>query len=267
MGKLVEPKVFLVGYTDIDEAGLMDYLHYTGQEGFLGSYQAAKEAGISAGEILCSIMAKLCYKSLVLGKNDNITRTRDIPDNIRGIFDSGHGSVLEHAQINFIVTDCSRVFTHELVRHRVGTAFSQTSGRYVRGDSVDLVYDPILDPVKEEVITFMGALEAVYQKLIAGMKLNEMKDFALKKKSTSALRRILPNGQSNEIGFSVNFRALRHLVQLRTSGQAEKEIRQVFGQIYRLTKARFPLLYHGAVEEEVDGLLQVSGMKMQPYEK
>lgn len=28
--------------------------------------------------------------------------------------------------------------THELVRHRAGTAFSQTSGRYVRSNDVDM---------------------------------------------------------------------------------------------------------------------------------
>jgi thymidylate synthase ThyX len=97
--------------------------------------------------------------------------------------------------------------------------------------------------------------------------LNEMKDRDKKKKLTSALRRVLPNGQVNEIGFTVNFRELRHVVQLRTSRHSEWEIRHVFGQVYRLVKDRHPLLFYGAKEEVVDGLLEVSGMKMQPYER
>jgi thymidylate synthase (FAD) len=43
-----------------------------------------------------------------------------------------HGSVLEHASDTFAFHNVSRVFTHELVRHRAGSAFSQESLRYVR---------------------------------------------------------------------------------------------------------------------------------------
>jgi thymidylate synthase ThyX len=94
-----------------------------------------------------------------------------------------------------------------------------------------------------------------------------MTDFAKKKKITSALRRLLPNGQSNEIGFSVNLRSLRHLVMVRTSRHAEWEIREVFSQIYNITKKKYPLLYYGAKEEVVDGIAEVTGLKMQPYEQ
>jgi len=45
---------------------------------------------------------------------------------------SAHGSVLEHAGYSFALRNVSRVFTHELVRHRAGSAFSQESLRYVR---------------------------------------------------------------------------------------------------------------------------------------
>lgn len=267
MGKLVTPKVFLVGYTIMDMLGLEDYLRATGNEDFLETVAAARRDGVPLAEVLVSLFAKLCYKSLTLGQNKNISRVRDIPDNLRATWDQGHGSVWEHATLNFVVTDCSRVFTHELVRHRAGTAFSQTSGRYVRGDMVDLVFDPILEPVRWEVENIQQYLEQAYKALVSKMGLDAMTDFGLKKKITSALRRVLPNGQSNEIGFSLNLRALRHTVQLRTSREAEWEIRHVFAEIYRITRARFPLMYHGAKEEIVDGLVEVSGMRMQPYER
>jgi thymidylate synthase (FAD) len=267
MGKLVEPKVYHVGYTVLNAPEMERYLKDSGNEDFLRSVEAARTEGLSDGEILCSFYAKLCYAALTLGKNDNLTRIRDVPDNIRGCFDQGHGSVFEHAQLNFVVRDCSRVLTHELVRHRVGTAFSQTSGRYVRGDSINLVFDPILDPVRAEVEELQRLIEDRYRAMVAKMRLAEMKDFALKKKVTSALRRVLPNGQSNEIGFSANLRSLRHLVQIRTSRHAEWEIRLTFAQVYDLTKEMFPLLYHGAQEEVVEGVVEVSGMRMQPYDK
>lgn len=264
MGKLVSPKVYLIGYTAVDPIGFYSYLGDTGNGDFADSVTAARKQGLSDGEILCSFYAKLCYKSLTLGQNANVTRIRDIPDNLVNCFEQGHGSVFEHVQLNFVITNCSRVFTHELVRHRVGISFSQTSGRYVRGDSVDIVFDPILEPVRHVIEELQGEIERQYRLMVELMKLDEMKDFATKKKITSALRRVLPNGQSNEIGFSVNLRSLRHIVQIRTSRHAEWEIRHVFGQVYRLVKERYPLIFHGAVEQEVDGMTEVSGMKLQP---
>jgi thymidylate synthase (FAD) len=265
VGKFVEPKVHLIGYTTLDEAGMRGYLEQTGNSDFLMSVNSAHGEGLSLGEILCSFYAKLCYKSLTLGQNANITKVRDIPDNLIAAFEAGHGSVFEHCTLNFVITDCSRVFTHELVRHRAGTAFSQTSGRYVRGDNVDLVFDPILEPVRAEIEELLAYIQDDYRAMVVKLGLDKMTDFTKKKKLTSALRRILPNGQSNEIGFSVNLRALRHTVEVRTSKHAEWEIRHAFAQVYRLVKAKFPLVFHGAKEEDVEGMLQVSGMKHQPY--
>lgn len=288
----VEPKVFFLGMTEVYVAGLWDYLKYTGQEEFLDSWKAAKIAGHSDAECLCSYYAKLCYKSLVTGKNDNISRVRDIPENFLGILQSAHGSVLEHCSFNFVATDVSKVLTHELVRMRAGWAYSQTSGRYVRGDKINLVFDPILDPIKDEVQEDILDLEYRYKFYCTRMGLNgipaledqlqrkateeELKKLGLetgtmsfdrKKKVTSALRRMLPNGQSNEIGFTINLRAIRHFIMLRSGRAAEWEIRLVTEQVYKFVKQICPLLFHGAKEEMVDGFLEITGMKLQPYDK
>jgi hypothetical protein len=53
---------------------------------------------------------------------------------------------------------------------------------------------------------------------------------------------------------------------MRTSRHSEWEIREVFGQVYRLIKGRYPIMFHNAKEVTVNGLLEVSGMRMQPYE-
>lgn len=273
MGKLVTPKVFLIGCSTIDTIGLYEYLKHTNNLEFSEVVEAARNNGISAAECLCSFMGKLCYKSLTVGQNANISRTRDIEKNLEACFDSGHGSVFEHVVFNLVVTDCSRVFTHELVRHRVGTAFSQTSGRYVRpidenGNGVlDFVMDPILEPVKSEVLSVLEFLEDVYKQMVYRMGVDDMKDFSKKKKITSALRRILPNGQSNEMGFSINLRSVRHLMMVRTSRHAEWEIRVIFEQIYHLLKTKFPMVFYGATEEIIEGIVEVSGMTLQPYEK
>lgn len=262
----MKPKTFLIGYTSIDDDGLKEYLEATGNMAFWDLYADTWGSSVSSGEALCSFYAKLCYAALSLGKNDNVTKTRTITENLKACFDHGHGSVFEHCWLNFVTTDCSRVFTHELVRHRAGTAFSQTSGRYVRTKNIDVVDgDPVLQPVRRLIEDAVWFLERQYTTMVKTLRLDE-KPFDLKKKITSALRRILPNGQTNEIGWSVNVRALRHMILMRTSRHAEWEIRQVFNDVYKIVDKKFPLMLYGAEAKEVDGLLEVTGMKMQPYD-
>jgi thymidylate synthase (FAD) len=173
-----------------------------------------------------------------------VTKIRAIEENLQAVIKSGHGSVFEHVWLNFVTTDCSRVFTHELVRHRVGTAFSQTSGRYVAIDHIDLVLPPEL--AEEDVVVgramtaIVGACKELRERLIS----DDM-SFADKKRITSAIRRLAPNGQTNEIGWSVNVRSLRHLIELRTSEHAEWEIREVFQDVRKLVEERWPLMLWG----------------------
>lgn len=309
MGKLVQPKVFLVGYTGVDEEGLLAYLEYTKQTDFLESWKKARELGLSSGECLCSVYAKLCYKTLILGQNDNVKRVRDIHDNLKATFDTAHGSVFEHLTLNFVVTDCSRVYTHEQVRHRPGWAYSQTSGRFCRGEEIHVVSDPILAPVQDQADVMIAALEVEYKHWCNRMGLNgyaKLRDalanevspgvwehppdekvreeavrlgmvpnkktcdlempFDRAKLITSALRRYLPNGQANEMGMSCNIRALRHTIAIRTQRFAEWEIRLIFNQVYQIVKKKFPAMVADAQEFTHNGLLEIAGMRQQPYE-
>lgn len=254
----VAPATYLTGYTSINIDGLKDYLFDTNQEEFLDEIESAKEEGLSDGEILCSFYAKLCYASLSLGKNKNISKIRAIKDNIFGTVESGHGSVFEHAQLNFVSRNCSRVFTHELVRHRVGSAFSQTSGRYVRNDILNVVIDPILEPAYELVEEARLFLEDWYKRAETKLDILNEKSFDRKKKLTSAMRRMMPNAQSNEIGFSLNLRSLRHLIELRTSRHAEWEIRVIFNQVFESVKNKFPAILMDAKCEFVEGTNEIT---------
>lgn len=234
----VEPETFCVGSTQINMHGLTTYLQATGQEEFLDDvYDFTGHSGLA----LCSFYAKLCYRSLTVGKNANVSKTRSIKDNLVSCFSVGHGSVFEHCWINFITTNCSRVFTHELVRHRVGTAFSQTSGRYVALENIDFISDPLLAECHGDIMQLLEQIEDTAQRMRAKLITEEM-GFSEKKKITSAIRRIAPNGQANEIGWSVNVRSLRHIVSMRSSKAAEREIRIVANQVFDLVD---PLMFHG----------------------
>lgn len=261
----VHPKVYLIGFPQVHMPGLLEYLIDTGQEDFYKDWEKGKENGLSDGECLCSFYAKLCYQSLVVGKNKNITKIRSIWNNLVGAFESSHGSIFEHCNINFIAANVSRIETHEHIRHRVGAAYSQNSGRFIRGDHIDFIHDPILDEIREDIKDVLDYIEGKYNGMVKKLGLDEETNFDKKKKITSALRRILPNGQANELGFTFNIRELRHFVMLRSSRHSETEIRHVAEQVYKLTKNKFPLLYYGAKEEMVEGILEITGMKMQPY--
>ena len=254
--KFVEPKTFLIGITGILD-GLHEYLEYSNNQEFSEYINQAKNEGLSDGEILCSFYAKLCYKSLTLGGNLNVKKIRDIESNIKGCFDTLHGSVFEHCFLNFITTDCSRIFTHEQVRHRVGSAYSQSSGRYIALDNINFIIDPILDSVKEDVKEIIEFIETKVKQMRVKLDV-ENQDFNTKKKLTSAIRRIAPNGQSNEIGFSLNIRSLRHILSLRCSPHAEWEINLIYSQIYDIIKEKYPLmLYKMEKKQNSDGLYEI----------
>lgn len=61
MGKFVEPKVYWVGYQVMNESEIRRYLQDSDNEDFLDSIEAARKAGLTDAEILCSMFAKLCY--------------------------------------------------------------------------------------------------------------------------------------------------------------------------------------------------------------
>ena len=91
------------------------------------------------GEGLIEVSGRVCYMSF-----GSKRRRRTNKDYIGHILEVGHGSVLEHAAWNFIITGVSRSFTHELIRHRAGFGYSQLIQRYVDESSADFKSDPIL---------------------------------------------------------------------------------------------------------------------------
>src|SRR3990172_5736060 len=133
MPRLVEPKVFVLATSKINmasEEGMLSFLESIGVSDWF------TDAGSDA-ELLAEVAGKNCYMSFDKSLNKNLTRvgTRNNHDYIQEqIVGTGHGSVLEHGSVTLAFVDVSRVFTHELVRHRAGAAYSQQSGRYVRTD-------------------------------------------------------------------------------------------------------------------------------------
>jgi thymidylate synthase (FAD) len=214
----------------------------------------AKETPVADGELLAEFAGRMCYRSWEPGLNANVTKIRtDREAYFANVMASYHGSVLEHANYSFAFRQCSRIFTHELVRHRAGSAFSQESLRYVRLTEIGFRVPPALEPIKDEVLSLVEQLEEF--QLSAADKLGldeEGLPFAIKKEITSALRRLAPTGLSTDIIWTANVRTLRHVIEMRTALGAEEELRLVFNDVAQLMKAEAPNLFQD-FERQDDG--------------
>ena len=251
MGKVVEPKVFLIGESQVNREGLQDFLNH------MGASEWTSDASTDA-ELLTEVYGRSCYKSFGTELNPNITRVRGSNRSyISNIIDKGDGSVLEHGVVNFFFCDVSRVFTHELVRHRVGTAMSQESLRYVRLTDLDW-YAPVCIQEDEQAMTLFTKtfeqLSQLQREMSEIFDLDAPESFDRKKKITSAMRRIAPIGLATNIGWSTNFRNLRHVIEMRTSPWAEEEIRLVFGKVAEIAIKRWGNLFSDYNMEMIDDL-------------
>lgn len=252
------PKVFPIAETKLNKGHLQAFLTE------LGVPEWDTRAS-SDSEVLTEVGGKLCYLSFSEDLNKNLTKVgaRGNFDYIQeGIIKNKHGSVLEHSSVTFIVLNVSRVVTHEIVRHRAGAAYSQQSGRYVRTDSLTMADMPSVisdNPSAKEIYEAAVVMqEEAMRMLSACFNLDNTKDFHLKKKVTSAIRRIVGNGQANHIMITANHRAWRHMIEMRTNAGAEEEIRIVFNQIFSYLYENFPALYADAIAEQVDGQPQIT---------
>lgn len=236
----VEPRVIKVAETRIDEDAVRELLKHCNAADWLKKTRRHKR---SDSEFLTELAGRVCYRSFGLGLNPNVTKIREDPGHyLRNILRSRHGSVLEHSTVTFAFLNVSRVFTYELVRHRAGTAISQESLRYVRPRDLNLWLPVDLKPVSRDFVTIVEEIRRGYRKLEAHFPWDEM-NFEEKKRATSALRRILPEGLATNVIWTANHRTIRWAIERRTDPSAEIEIREVFGSVAQICKRDYPLLY------------------------
>lgn len=206
---------------------------------------------LPTGERLVKFAGQTCYMSF----GPKRTWNKDAQKYFDNIIISGHGSVLEHANFTFLLWGVSRSFTHELVRHRAGCAFSQVSQRYVSGRVLRFVEreeyqkDKTLHQLFEERIDraheeYTQMADYLYAKQAKGYKIlfGEAKT-DLRKKVQQVARSLLPNETEAPIVVTANVRAWRHMINMRASDHAEVEIRRVFFKLYKLLRKASPMLF------------------------
>ena len=236
----IEPLVVKLAETKLDEEGVKHLAeHYAAGDWV----ERARQLQPNDSEFLIELAGRACYKSFGVGINPNITKIRDNPrDYLTNVLEKGDGSILEHATVTFAFLNVSRVFTHEVVRHRAGTAMSQESLRYVRPRDISLWIPPDLDAAAAKFSETVEQIEKHYHELEGQFDWDKM-SFEQKKRVTSALRRILPDGIATNLIWTANHRTIRWVIEMRTDPSAEVEIRKVFGMVAEICVKDYPLLY------------------------
>lgn len=255
------PGLALVGKTSFTEAGFFDAVDISGlndvaaagnEDTPLGKLTARILRGDANGDDIAEFAGRQCYRSWVKGRSS--------ADYHANVVEQGHGSIYEHASMQFQITGVSRSLTHELIRHRVGVAISQESQRYVPAKDIRFVVPPLtanrLYGLDQEAIEadeeFSLWREGCGLALNSyGAYLNKLMDrfqnggeykgkVHYRKRTLEAARSLLPNAAETRLLFSVNLRELRHLLTLRGGEPAELEIRRLACAMLSHAKAYAP---------------------------
>ncbi len=264
-----EIEAFCIAKTGKVEKGIRAWLERLGVSD-IDAYMKEVE-DLTGPEAAIALSGKRCYMSFEVGANPNITRIRKCwTEYIDNILKSGHGSVFEHATYSYGIEGLTRVCTAELNRHRAGVAISEGSQRFIRfgedipfwmplslrgddrksiecewpciklhlGSKNGLSFDHYDKSQKKHISRLV--FEHIFQqcedayKMLEEIWLNDPVNHMMmsdKKKITSCLRRIIPMGVCTGGIWTLNMRALRHVIALRSTPHAEEEIAYLAGLV------------------------------------
>lgn len=184
---------------------------------------------------LTECAGRTCYDSYGVGRSSK--------DYHKHILEVGHGSVLEHASISFYLAGISRGCTHELVRHRAGTAISQRSTRYVDESESEWAWHPLITEFLDDSALGMGipngaknTCATVYRDLVEHVQDALVKrgvdKLTARKQARGAARGVLGNALETALVWTANLRALRNVIEQRASRFADAEIRVLANRLW-----------------------------------
>jgi thymidylate synthase (FAD) len=244
------PGVVMLAKPRTNVAGLKDFL-----EGFDPSlgFPAYVDDPVTLADSsqLCKTAGQVCYGSF----GPRRTTNENAAAYFERLISAGHGSVLEHASFSFLLYGISRSVTHELVRHRAGTGFSQISQRYVSGSVLRFVERPEYQPDPELHALFeeradraAAEYEAMAVRLLERQEggealLNAEYKTDARKKVQQTARSLLPNETEAPMVFTGNVRALRHVIEMRADEHAESEIRNLAVRLFLCLATTDPILF------------------------
>ena len=227
-----------------------------------------------ASQELVEIYGRNCYQSYATPRPGGNSKY------IEHLLESKHGSCIEAAVWNMMITGVSRSLTHELIRHR-HFSVAQLSQRYCREDEAEYVVPPDLqDEVREAELAFVKQngkivfgggshqfrvlltdsaragldwMSSVHEshlnyisfvehltKKAAGKGLSGTDG---RKFARQAARSVLPNATETKIAITGNARIFRHFIEMRASTAADPEIRVLACKVWEVLSNEAPNLF------------------------
>lgn len=250
-----DPKVYLISEPKINWSGVGSFFNALDRFGKDSVKEVWTDGSLPAGvsdstkaDLLSEFAGRICYGSF--GVKQGRKSNKDYLEHTIGC---GHGSILEHANFTFLVTQASRGFTHEMVRHRAGFAYSQESTHYVDYNvekaRVCVDVNTILNT--ETVELFENQLHGAFTAYDEAYQFFR-KEGHKKKVACSMARQLLPIAIEAKLVFTGNVRALRHMMLARGNAHNVLEIRKVALEVFRILEQKCPNSLYGIRAVEAD---------------
>lgn len=196
------------------------------------------------GEDVMEFAGRSCYQSF--HKPNPATRANK--DYLAHIIESGHGSVLEHAQATFYIEGVSRALTHELIRHR-HLSYSQMSQRFVDESSLSIVVPPAFEGDPEAVEILKKQADKAVKKYNALVMRLESQGYK-RKAAREAARAVLPNMTETKIVVTGNCRAWRDFLYKRLDPSADMEIQRLSRELLVFLYTIYPAVFEDLAKKE-----------------
>jgi thymidylate synthase (FAD) len=201
--------------------------------------------GAASGEELVEFAGRVCYLSF--GSNQS---PKDNSAYIANLIGQGHESVLEHTCYSVLADNISRALSHQLVRHRVGFAFSQLSQQYHdESDAAFVLPDHVqsVSDVENAWHVAIAAARSGYKTLLTKLLSSDYASGLSRKERLRAIRSIarsvLPNATSTTLVMTGNARAWRHLLGVRGAITGDPEMRSFCLNLLEVLRAEAPVLF------------------------
>lgn len=188
-------------------------------------------------EYQVALAARMCYSPLGAKELKEKLTPKEVERLIKKILAMNHESVLEMASFSFAIEGISRVTSHQLVRHRIGSSYAQKSQRYLQETQFNYIIPTgVKESPKGERI-FMEAMAYCQDSY------NRLLELGIHQEEA---RYLLPNAVETKLFVTMNARSLRHFFRLRCCQRAQGEIRRLAYCILKEVKKISPLLFQGA---------------------
>lgn len=177
--------------------------------------------------------ARVCYKS------EDKMSDQGNPDFLKSKIRMGHESIIEHEKATVMLI-IDRGVSHELVRHRVGAAYSQESTRYCAynkdkfGKEITVIEPYFFADRPEDYACWQEACRFAEQSYMTMLE-NGC--------SAQEARSVLPNSLKTEIVVTYNLREWRHFFRLRCDRAAHPQMRQVAIPLLLYFKEKLPVIF------------------------